>query len=522
MKKLFALLVCLLLLFALVSCGDNPCQHRDADDNSLCDYCGESYTDGKDVEGSVSGDKPSDDSHTHNYICQVISDQYFASEADCKHGDQYYYSCSCGAAGSTTFSYGEKTDHKYDQMNTSKEYLGLWGNCDSVIYYYSCKCGLKGTNTFRYDYPGGHDFSKKDMSSLYLRADATETQGKTYYYACTRCLAKSEEYYEGDAVIKLVVDGSTVERISSKYEDGYKINPPKYEDITTNPSMNKYFYGWFLDSDYQTPVTEDCVFRSDTSIYGKWIKGDSYSLNYTVSNGVATITGIRRAADIVLVVPSYIDSYPVKTIDGEAFKDETKICKAVIGGGITSIGDRAFYGCTSLSSITIPSSVTGIGSSAFYGCTSLSSITIPNSVTSIGVYAFSNSSLTSVVIPDSVTSISAYAFYKCTSLTSVTIPDSVTSIGFWAFKYCTSLTSITIPESVTSIGEQAFDDCTSLTSITIPDSVTSIGRCAFYNCSSLTSIKYRGTQSQWNSISKDYSWNGNTGNYTITYNYKGE
>ena len=50
MKKLFALLICILLVFALASCGDDPCQHRDADDNSLCDKCGESYTDGKDVE----------------------------------------------------------------------------------------------------------------------------------------------------------------------------------------------------------------------------------------------------------------------------------------------------------------------------------------------------------------------------------------------------------------------------------------------------------------------------------------
>ena len=70
MKKrifiLLAALLCLVCAFALVSCdeggaleGETPpaCQHRDADDNSLCDKCGESYTDGVDVT----------EEHTHAY-----------------------------------------------------------------------------------------------------------------------------------------------------------------------------------------------------------------------------------------------------------------------------------------------------------------------------------------------------------------------------------------------------------------------------------------------------------------------
>ncbi|MBE6537805.1 MAG: leucine-rich repeat domain-containing protein, partial [Ruminococcaceae bacterium] len=83
-------------------------------------------------------------------------------------------------------------------------------------------------------------------------------------------------------------------------------------------------------------------------------------------------------------------------------------------------------------------------------------------------------------------------------------------------------TSFTIPNSVTCIGDYAFYYCTSLTSVTIPDSVTSIGSCAFSGCNRLTSIKYRGTEAQWNTISKGYRWINNTGNYTITYNYTGE
>ena len=105
---------------------------------------------------------------------------------------------------------------------------------------------------------------------------------------------------------------------------------------------------------------------------------------------------------------------------------------------------------------------------------------------------------------------------------SVTIPNSVTSIGYEAFYGCTGLTSITIPNSVTSIGYEAFSRCTGLTSVTIGNSVTSIGSYAFYACTELTSIKYRGTEVQWNAITKGDIWSLATGNYTITYNYTGE
>ncbi len=107
------------------------------------------------------------------------------------------------------------------------------------------------------------------------------------------------------------------------------------------------------------------------------------------------------------------------------------------------------------------------------------------------------------------------AFYNCSSLTSITIPSSVTSIRQGAFQDCSSLTSINLPDGVTSIGRYAFNGCSSLTSITIPDSVKFIGNSAFYNCRLLTDITYEGTKAQWESIEKGYSWNNNTGNYTV-------
>lgn len=237
---------------------------------------------------------------------------------------------------------------------------------------------------------------------------------------------------------------------------------------------------------------------------------------------------------------------------------------------VTSINPEAFQACVDLTSVTIPNTVTSIWYSAFMDCSGLTSVTIPNSVSSIGKEAFNGTAwynnqpdglvyagkvlykykgiipnntsiiveegtlgiadgafsgcrgLTSVTIPKSVTSIGSSAFYGCNGLTSVhissleawckisftyytdnplfyahhlylngeeikelVIPNSVTSI-ICSFSGCTSLTSAIIPNSVTSI-EAAFPGCTNLTSVVIPNSVTSMDF-AFYGCTSLTSV----------------------------------
>jgi len=231
----------------------------------------------------------------------------------------------------------------------------------------------------------------------------------------------------------------------------------------------------------------------------------------------------------------------VRSIGNYAFYNCTSLINITISESVTSIGNYSFSKCKSLTSIAIPDSVTSIGNSAFYNCKSLESITIPKNVTSIGDYTFYNcSSLTSVIIPDSVTSIGDSSFRDCTSLTSITIPESIISIGESLFRGCTSLTSITIPESIISIGESLFRGCTSLTSIAIPDSVTSIGKNAFYNCTSLINITipesvtsigdysftrcqsleliyYRGTESNWNSINKNFYWDNGASNYDLRF-----
>ena len=381
----------------------------------------------------------------------------------------------------------------------------IFPTCSEQGYtLHTCSCGENYKDN--YQKPKGHAFDK--------------------YGICSACGATRQ------IEVKLYVDGSYSQSVYTDSDNGYKIAVPDTpEDITSNPNSEKYFYGWFIDPNFQTPLIADTTFRSNASIYAKWITVYSNNFKYTVNYGVATITGYVGGAPTVLVIPSYINSFPVKAISRGAFENETVIrtviicngietisgfkgCNSIVDiripksvktigcgcfencgfvnyiipDGITSIDDLAFSGCEKLTNIIIPNSVTSIGDGAFYGCTGLKNITIPNSVTSIEGAFSGCTGLEKITIPNSVTSIGKEAFRGCTGLKNITIPNSVTSIGWGAFYGCTGLKNITIPNSVTSIDSRAFEGCSGLTSVTIGNSVTSIGSVAFRGCSGLTSV----------------------------------
>lgn len=295
---------------------------------------------------------------------------------------------------------------------------------------------------------------------------------------------------------------------------------------------------------------------------------DTWVIGYDTDITSAEIRdGTRGIADYAFMACTNLTSITipdsVTSISDSAFWDCASLSSVTIGNGVTSIRDNAFRNCKSLSSITIPDNVMYIGANAFYNCTSLESVTIGNGVISIGDFAFFNcpslvniyvsennnnySDINGVLfnknksellayptgkidneysIPNGVTSIRDYAFMACKSLSSIIIPDSVTSIGDDAFMACINLESITIPDSVTSIGDEAFENCSGLSSVTIGNGVTSIGDLAFAFCTSLAHIYYKGTEEQWNAITKGMNWNDSMGTdvegrTVIVYNYTG-
>ncbi|MBQ2729229.1 MAG: leucine-rich repeat protein [Clostridia bacterium] len=202
-------------------------------------------------------------------------------------------------------------------------------------------------------------------------------------------------------------------------------------------------------------------------------EGTYLGFEYMIDGGEVSITGYTGSATD-LTVPQKISGYPVVTVLGGTFRDNTAIKNVVIPDGVTQVGSSAFYGCTSLESVTLPEGIDTIFASTFYNCKSLRSVNIPTTVTKINTNSFNG----------------------CASLESIEIPEGVTKIAPYAFYGCKSLTGITFPEGLESIGDYAFEGCAALERATIPAGVTTMGECAFLYCDRLTIYGYKGTAAE--------------------------
>lgn len=297
--------------------------------------------------------------------------------------------------------------------------------------------------------------------------------------------------------VTVYIDGQMVKTIQADkiyVSDIQKLTP---DDITQNPQIKKYFCGWFLDPGCNIPLSSTSQMQDGISVYGKLIDVDDQYFEYTVDKAVATITnyvGPEILNTTIAVVPSYINSFPVKTIGYAAFKNQTKLRKIIICDGIEVIGNQAFSGCNSMDSIVLPKSINEIGELAFQNCSLLKQITIPNNVTTISNSMFSGCSALSYVnmgyATNNIKTIGSNAFAGCNSLKTIVIPNSVELIKQSAFEGCENLVTIGLSNSLTEIGPSAFAGCASLVSIIIPQSVVQIGSKAFYGCNSLSSAKF--------------------------------
>lgn len=283
---------------------------------------------------------------------------------------------------------------------------------------------------------------------------------------------------EGEISVGVYIDGNRSDTVYAD-KNGKLIPPTKPEDITVNPNSEKYFNGWFIDSTLQTPLTNSVVFDGTQNIYGKWIDVYTSRYQYSVNEGAATVTGYTDSNATVLVVPAYINGFPVKSIGSNAFTNRTLLRTVVVCNGVKIIS--GFRGCNSMTSISVPDSVTEIETLAFQNCSSLENINIPSSVTKIGSGAFggcqklNNITLESEnahysLIDNCLIENESKTLIAVCNCDAITIPSdgSVTRIEQYAVCNGNSVTSITVPNSVTYINVNSFYGCWKLTSITLP------------------------------------------------------
>ena len=315
---------------------------------------------------------------------------------------------------------------------------------------------------------------------------------------------------------RIVIARNTIKPMGTLYYDGTV--PPVFElSYTTNdgqpvsPYTTDGFGANFIENIYDATTGQgelkfdarittipEKAFIACNNLTGITLTQDINSI------GAEAFSGCSELA--IINIPN-----GVTKIGNMAFYNCSGIQEITIPSSVTSIGSSSFQGCGGKATINcyIKSVSTRDGgeNGAFYRAKFTDAI-IGDGVTTIGNYAFWNcTSLTSITISDSVTSIGNQAFSKCSSLTSVTIPDNVTFIDKFAFSSCIGLKDLTLGRKLSTIQERAFSGCANLESVTIANNKgIYFYNGAFEDCSSLESVYYNDNLVNWFNMSFEYGY----------------
>ena len=156
----------------------------------------------------------------------------------------------------------------------------------------------------------------------------------------------------------------------------------------------------------------------------------------------------------------------------------------VIYEGIEVIGEYAFLGCSRLTALNVPSTVTEIHEGAFYGCTALASINVSEAN---GKYASVNNCL---IIPQSMRLVQGCKNSKIEESYEIGGETlQLVSISSEAFKGCSGLTEIYIPSTIASLEADSFNSCASLVKIVVANEELVLDGDVFSNCTKINNIK---------------------------------
>ena len=165
--------------------------------------------------------------NNHTYDKEVVSEEYFASDASCTEKAKYYYSCSCGAKGEETFESGDALTHTFDQEVMDEKYAVEGNACK---FYYSCVCGAKGEETFANVNPVEVAVTLADDSVAGLDAGTYYEYNKEQYIVGLTAFATISEALAYATEIVYVADG--------EYNENITINKSNIKLLGNNANIN--------------------------------------------------------------------------------------------------------------------------------------------------------------------------------------------------------------------------------------------------------------------------------------------
>ncbi len=263
---------------------------------------------------------------------------------------------------------------------------------------------------------------------------------------------------------------------------------------------------------------------------------------YIYKDGFAWINKrLKSTQATTIVIPNYIDSYPVQFADvtnktdtdgeNEFFYLNHQIKELYLSQFTTNLCSKFAAKLTNLEYVYIPNSVQSIDSLAFYNCNSLKSLKVSSNVKNFEfARGFPEITVTVLSLNDFMSShkdvgtffrlvdqennlienleiysdsvqICEKAFLNCHTIKRIKFNTNYDqfylNLGDGAFSGCASLEDVdfSTTEKKVYIGKNVFSRCTSLKEITLPSNVVSIDTSAFFNCSSLETAKIYGLSS---------------------------
>lgn len=232
----------------------------------------------------------------------------------------------------------------------------------------------------------GHDYSSDWTIDT---AAACETVGSKSHH-CTRCDSK-KDITEIPASGKHTWNNGVITKPATIAEEGVKTYTCTVCGVTRTETIAKLPMPTVTPVPTATPtpaitsaptVTPTPSVSVGTKITDKKT-GNIYKVTSSRSSS-QTVAFIGNKVKTSVIIPTTIKikgaTYKVTEISTNAFKNNRKLKKVVIGQNIVRIGKNAFYGCKKLTSITIKSSrltLKNIGKNAFKNTSPKATVKVP-------------------------------------------------------------------------------------------------------------------------------------------------